>query len=55
MNDFIDKCKLLLLVLIFVPGLALSATEWRQGAFIIRKYTEGIDAQLIPWVEDKNN
>ena len=47
MNEFIDKCKLLLLVLIFVPGLAFSATEWWQGAFIIRKYTEGIDAQLF--------
>lgn len=47
MNEFIGRCKRILLLLVFVPGLALSASEWWQGAFIIRKYTEGIDAQLL--------
>ena len=47
MNEFIGRCKRILWLLVFVPGLALSASEWWQGAFIIRKYTEGIDAQLL--------
>ena len=47
MNEFIGRCKRILSLLVFVPGLALSASEWWQGAFIIRKYTEGIDAQLL--------
>ena len=47
MNEFMGRCKLILSLLVFVPGLALSAGEWWQGAFILRKYTEGIDAQLL--------
>lgn len=47
MNDFIGKCKRILSLLVFAPGIALSASEWWQGAFIIRKYTEGIDAELL--------
>ena len=47
MNDYIVRCKMLFLALFIVPVYAHSASDWWQGAFIIRKYTEGIDAQLF--------
>ena len=47
MNDYIVRCKMLFLALFIVPVYAHSASDWWQGAFIIRKYTEGIYAQLL--------
>lgn len=47
MSEFIGKCKRILSLLVFAPGIALYANEWWQGALIIRKYTEGIDAELL--------